>query len=94
MVDPDLRATSASLVKELIPFVDCYIGIIRKPETHRTDSMLVMQTVNPPIDRPQAPAHQQTVASLRKPRGSEQSPSYEGNGYAILSSELRLRETD
>jgi serine/threonine protein kinase len=87
VVDPELRATSASLLKELMPFIDCYIGVSKKPETHRTDSMLVMQDVVPELARPQAPTPKRMMGGLRM-------PSYEGNDYGPLSSELRLREID
>lgn len=78
VIDPQSRATSATLMKELIPYIDCYIGVAGQPKTHRTDSMLS------PIMRPQAPT----------PRRMARMPSYEGNDYAVLSSELRLRELD
>nr|GFD38217.1 hypothetical protein [Tanacetum cinerariifolium] len=93
VVDPELRTTSASLVKELIPFIDCYIGIVEQPQMDRKDSMLVAQTI-PSLDtHHQAPAYRLDVAGLRTPHELQQKPSYEGTDYALFSSEHgHLRE--
>ncbi|KAF3052179.1 hypothetical protein E8E11_006864 [Didymella keratinophila] len=38
VIDPEWRATSVSLMKQLIPFIDCYIGVVGQPKTHRMDN--------------------------------------------------------
>ena len=89
-LDPESRPTSALLMKELIPSIDCYIDEIGQTKTNRTDSMLAMPS--PPM-RPQAPTPRR-MAGIQTPRASDRRSSYEGNDYAVLSWELRMREID
>ena len=50
--DWELRATSASLVEDLIPSIDGYIGVDEEREKHRTDSVLVTRTAMLPHGAP------------------------------------------
>lgn len=81
----DRRVTSASLVECLVPLIDDHIGINpdeenEEEEKRRTDSVLAAQT--------QRNGGEHHVSCTRKVRHRDFSPSYEGNGYPSLSSEL------